>query len=84
MWEALEYYLNMCRVTTDAEFMCCFVCKSMLLLLDSSKVENAPFCIENYIFCSCLLSSRFGPLCMCNEVLLVGTSVGSFHFSNLR
>lgn len=31
MWEALEYYLNMCKVTTDAKFMCCFVHKNMLV-----------------------------------------------------
>jgi hypothetical protein len=29
MWEALEYYLNMCRITTDAKVMCCFVYKNM-------------------------------------------------------
>jgi hypothetical protein len=31
LWEALEYYLNMCRVTTGAKFMCSFVYKNMLV-----------------------------------------------------
>lgn len=53
----------------------CFSCADLFIktcwysLLDSSKVENAPFCIENYMSLQ-LSVVKFGPLSIYSEVLL--------------
>jgi len=86
MWEALEYYLNVCRVTTDAfHVLFCLQKHAGTHSLTVVKLKMPLFALKIICLCSFLLSSKFGPHSMYNEVLLVGTSVGSLHFvSNLR